>query len=185
MRKIIPYLFLLAAYFLFCNMTCEEDGDMLSYELLELDVANVDFSGKEMTLVEGKTSKEAFVVAVKCFGNMYRLENWYSEEKREKKLLEENVIVTQSYFDNTEVDFQILTVNAFDDQHPADSDVTHCFIASHELRGEQMKDFSYTLIMRKMPTPGLHSFKLIYKVKAKIEEEVKTIEAVTEPIELY
>lgn len=189
MKKCIPFLLLLSFYFLFCNMSCNEyDPYQRINQLVSIKLANMDFSGTEMKLVSEKTPKQAFVVGVQCFGDVY--EQYipeYGGTPGEKLLLEENVVVNDSRFENVDGDFQIITVNDFDEKHLAGSDVTDCFVMTGVRRGEQVKDFSYSLILRKMPQSGIHSFKLMYKLKEEKEDEQEAtfIEAITEPIELY
>ena len=144
-------------------MSCEEyDPYHRTNQLVGVKLANIDFSGTEMKLVSEKTPKQAFVVGVQCFADVY--EQYipeYEGTPGEKVLLEENIVVSDFYFENVDGDFQIITINDFDEKHQAGSDATDCFVMTAVRRGEQVKDFSYSLILRKMPQSGIHSFKLI------------------------
>lgn len=167
------YLLLFVIYLLFCNMTCDDKADR--QELIRTELENMDFSGSEMTYTNERTAKEAYVIGVRCFVNTY---DW------DKELLENNIIAKSAYFSNTKRDFDIITINRFDDEHPAGSSVKDCFSSIHSQTTIKDESISYALAMRKMPVTGEHSFRIIYQL-VESETGTETIEADTEPIELY
>ena len=162
---------------LFSHTTCESDFE--DPEFMEIDklsrteLFNFDFSGTELKEVDEKAPKQAYVIGVKCFGDTYE----YSTIDSTEILLKENIYIKNANsLRNVEPDFNIITLNDFDENHKAGSSVTDCFKMSHDLG----KDLSYTLVLRKYPISGLHAFKLIYQIK----ESKSTIESTTTEIEL-
>lgn len=187
-KKNFPLLLLLGGYLLFCNMTCEPADDefppnyLRTEELIKLEAENIDFSGNQMIVSSEKIKKEAYVIGVKCFTNIY--EQWGPEDDPETNV-EENVVSSTAHFDNVEKDFDIITVNDFDDTHLAGSSVRDFFLKTNVKKGKDAYSFSFMLILRKVPEPGVHSFKIVYTLKPEDKTEIKVIEEQTDPIELF
>lgn len=195
MKKQITFILLLVIYFLFCNMRCDigdSDLDFNSEELTKVELTNIDFSGVEMVSTNEKIKKEAYVIGVKCFANTYRTnigEPWHTGELLKSDSFTKN----GSSFANTEDKFEIIVLQDFDEEHPAGSNVRDCFKETTAPLWTSKEPFTFVLIMRKFPEPGIYSFKIVYKLKKENEdqqqktssEELDVIECVIEPIELY
>lgn len=190
MKKIYLYFICTTLYCLLASMYCEEpdEPEFVSVnKLTAIELNHFDFSGITLEPVTEKTSKEAYVIGVKCFVDVYEVPSvnpWADGKLLEADVLHKgdvNILNIESYYD-------IITLYDFDDEHKAGSSVRDCF-SKKSLNVDNNQ--SYALVLRKLPVSGVHSFKLIYNIKEKeIESESEndvlkqTIESTTTPIEL-
>lgn len=181
-QNIILNLLLASIFLLFCNTTCDDDGNSINSieELVDIKVSNYDYSGTELKAIESRVKKEVYVIGVQCICNSFQINEIDGVIKRE--LVKENFEARYSYsFANVE-EPDIITISDFDEKHKAGSSVKDCFRISNNSNIRPRDKFSFIFAMREFPIKGDHQFKVVYRHKGK---EDKSIEAITDQITLY
>lgn len=162
-------------FLLFNAMYCEGDLDEVE-KLTSIEVDNIDNSGKEMILARESIKKEALVLGVKHFSRV----SWRNDEWSEPRFTRTN----HNFINSVEL-VQVFANTDFNSDNPQGKDITHLFTrylpeTNNEISDTDiLRNYSFFLVLKEIPNPGMHSFKLVYELNEKSEE---AIEYITEPI---
>lgn len=168
--------------FVLCTATrCEEDDGeytAMDVDLVEIELFNIDNSGRGPVLAKDSVKKEAYVVGVR-----YKVVDTQNADDTIHYYNENKVNYDKEVIVNTDLIPRIFTNTDFDEDHPAGSDVTDLFLSTDWHTGQS---YDRMLILRKAPEAGIHSFKVSYTLlRDGIAQVVTSIDQDTSPIKLY
>lgn len=162
-------------FLLFNAMYCVEDPEAKE-KLVSIEVDNIDNSGEKMISAGNSIKKEALVLGVKHFSSISGIDDMWYEPRFTR---------TNQDFINTVGFVKIFANTDFSSDYPQGKDISHLFsryipeINDKISNTDILRNYSFFLVLKEIPNPGMHSFKLVYELNEKSEE---AIEYITEPI---
>lgn len=162
------YLLPVLAFIIFTATSCpEEDGDVY---LVNIEVVNLDNSGEDAYISEEPVNRNAFVIGVNYLVG-YTPPNEKKPFSFNKKFSYDNIVIL-NFPDNP----TIICNEDFDEDHPANSDVTKFFkISTHNDR-----DYDMLLLLMEPPVTGTYSFRVVFNCPNNV-----VIKKETEPVTLF
>jgi len=165
--KVKFYLLPILAFMIFAATSCPEDRNVY---LVNIKVENLDNSGEDVRISEEPINRNAFVIGVKYLvGNSPNDKDPYPYNKKPSY---SNLMILNFPGNPT-----VFCNDAFDEDHPADSDVTKFFKFS---ASNSDGDYSMLLVLKEPPAAGTYSFRVVFDCPNNV-----VIRKDTEPVTLF